>query len=100
MGAGSGLTVTCLTVKQPVEEKVYVILAVPAASPVTTPPASTLAVDGLLLAQVPPVEVVDNVAVEPTHTVAVPVMEAGFGLMETVTLPSGPQQPPADWALK
>ena len=76
------------------------ILAVPAASPVTTPPASTLAVDGLLLAHVPPVEVVARVVVEPTQTVAVPVIEAGLGLMETVTLPSGPQQPPADCALK
>ncbi len=49
--------------------------------PVTTPlPEPTVAMDVLLLLQVPPVDVLDNVEVPPTHTVVPPVMTAGNGL--------------------
>lgn len=96
MVAGRGFTVTCLVVKHPVEVKVNVIFAVPAILPTTIPLASTVATAALLELQVPPVDVVASVVVELSQKLAIPVMPAGFGLMETVTLPSGPQQPPAD----
>ena len=97
---GRAFTVTCLVVKQPVELNVKVMSAVPAAMPDTTPDASTVAIEGLLELHVPPEEVVARVVVAPIQTLATPVIAAGFGLMETVTLPSGPQQPPADCARK
>ena len=53
----------------------------PAATPVITPAFVTVAIDVLLLVQVPPV-VGDNVAVLPTHTVAGAVT-VGFALTVT-----------------
>jgi hypothetical protein len=61
-------------------------VAVPAATPVTTPPLVTVATDGLLLDQVPPVDGV-NVVVVPTHIVEDPeILTVGlcFALMVAV----------------
>lgn len=56
----------------------------PAANPVTTPPPSvTLAIAGVLLAQVPDGVVCDKVVILPIHTSAVPVMAAGAGVTVT-----------------
>lgn len=100
MEAGKGFTVTCLVVEQPVAVNVNIILAVPAIRPATIPLAFTVATAGLLELHVPPVDVVESEVVLLSQKLAMPVIAAGFGLMETVTLPSGPQQPPADCARK
>lgn len=100
MEAGRGFTVTCLVVEQLVEVNVNIILAVPAVRPVAIPLASTVATPRLLELHVPPVDVVESEVVLLSQKLAIPVIAAGFGLMETVTLPSGPQQPPADCARK
>lgn len=57
---------------QPVAVLVNVNVAVPAVTPVTTPPFVTVATAGLLLAQVPPV-VGDKAVVEPTQMLLAPV---------------------------
>ena len=68
--------------------------------PVTIPVVlPTVALSVLLLVHVPPPASV-RLVVNPTHTVDVPVIAAGNGLMETVTLPSVLQQPDEDLALK
>lgn len=54
--------------------------AVPAATPETTPDELTLALEGKVLAQVPPVVVLANVMVLPAQTVVGPVSGAGDGL--------------------
>ena len=60
-------------------------MAEPAATPPTTPPLETVAIDVLLLLQVPlPVASV-SVVVLPLHTVAVPLMAATVGAAVTVT---------------
>jgi hypothetical protein len=75
--AGNGSTVTVAVALQPVES-VYVIVAAPADTPVTTPVVKpTLAVLGLLLLHVPPVEVLLREIVEPAHTFVGPVMPDG-----------------------
>src|SRR5438552_1337229 len=51
---------------------VYVIVAVPATQPVTTPFASTDATPSLLLLHVPPAGVLLNCVVEPSHTEVLP----------------------------
>lgn len=86
--------------EQPVEVNVKMMFEVPTASPVTKPLASTAATPRSLELQVPPVDVVERLVVLPTQKLAMPVIAAGLGLIETVTLPSGPQQPPADCARK
>ena len=54
------------------------MVAVPADEPaVTTPLASTLATDGLLLLHEPPEVVHDNVLVPKTHALSTPVIAAG-----------------------
>ena len=96
MGAGEGLTVSVVVMRQPVYCNVYVIVTVPAdtpatasvSEPVAVPPAPViLAIVGSLLLQIPgTVSVVDvspSVVVKPTHTLSAPVMAAGNGLMVT-----------------
>ena len=56
-----------------VVDEVKVKVADPAATPVTTPAEVTVATDGLLLTQVPPV-VGDKVVVDPIHIELLPVM--------------------------
>ena len=72
---GIAFTVTFNIVKQPVG-RVYEIIAVPAAKPVTSPEASTFACR-LLPPQVPPVAVSPRLNVDPAHIGALPVMPAG-----------------------
>ena len=60
----------------------------------------TVATDPLLLVQVPPEVASVRLVVKPAHTVAVPVTDAGTGLIVTVALPCAPHRPPADRALK
>jgi hypothetical protein len=70
--SGSGFTVTGTEVLlQPVVADVNVNVAVPAATPVTTPAFVMVATEGLLLTHVPPV-VGDNVIVLSTQTAAGP----------------------------
>jgi len=74
---GTAFTVTVCEAEQPFEF-VYVIVAVPAELPVTTPLASTVAtaaselVHGLVVAEVPDP---DNVIVDDSHTEDKPVIE-------------------------
>jgi hypothetical protein len=77
---GAVITVTTLVVIQPVAN-VYVIVVVPLATPVTAPvPDNTVAIAVLLLAQVPPPDVLVSVMVETGHTDDGPPMAAGSGL--------------------
>lgn len=63
------------------------MFATPAVTPVTIPvPDTTVAIPVLLLLQLTPVEVVDNVIVLPTHTSVGPVIEAGSGLTVTIVV--------------
>jgi len=82
---GSGFTVTAGVgaETQPVIASVKVNVAVPAEIPDTTPPLVTVATEGSLLAQVPPV-VGDKVVVAPTQMLLEPVMlTAGVALTVT-----------------
>ena len=61
------------------------MVAVPAATPVTTP-AATVAMPLALVVHVPPDTLSDKVVVEPAQTEAVPVIAAGVkGIAFTVT---------------
>ena len=68
-------------------------MAVPAAIPLTVPELLTVAMVALLLLQTPPVVVLDNEVVDPTHKVEFPVMLAtvGSSLIETFTEPDETQ---------
>lgn len=77
--AGSAFTVNGVEFKHPVA-RVYVIFTVPAATPVTMPVVPMVAVEVLPLLQVPLPVASLKVLVRPTHTFAVPVIEAGIGL--------------------
>ena len=55
--------------------------------PVTNPPDVIVAMEGLLLLQVPPVVALPSVVVVPAHSVVVPVMAATDGAPLTVRLP-------------
>lgn len=83
------LTVTTLVEEQPETGREYVIELVPRATPVITPPLLIVAIAGFELVHVPPVGVLDNVVVPPTHTRAVPVIAPGVTLTVTfvVTVP-------------
>lgn len=66
------------------------MVAVPAATPVTTPlPAPTEAIDGSLLLHVPPPEPV-SVVVKPVHTVVVPPVIEGLELTVTCAVEAQP----------
>jgi hypothetical protein len=78
---GNGFTVIIIVVKQPVP-KVYVMIGVPADTPVTAGP-ETVAIARSLLVHVPPAGVELSVVVKPTHTLRVPVIVDG--LVFTVT---------------
>jgi hypothetical protein len=80
---GFELTVTVAYVLQ-LPPSVYVILDVPAATPVTTPAEFILAFVGALLLQVPPVDADDNEVVKPTQTLSVPVIEDGTAFTLTM----------------
>src|ERR1043165_3698376 len=67
------------------------MLTAPAATPVTTPVASTVAVAELLLLHTPPLIALANAVVEPTHTDDAPVID---GTEPTVMLAVAVQPPP------
>jgi hypothetical protein len=75
------LTVTTVVAEHPAT--VYEIVAVPVEKPVTTPPAPTLATDGVALLHVPPPVELLKVVVDPVQTLATPVL---FVVGLTVTL--------------
>ena len=82
IAAGDALTVIGVIALHP-PLMVYVILAVPAETPVTTPvPDITVAIAVLPLLHAPPDVVLLNVVVKPVQTVAIPVF---VGNDETVT---------------
>ena len=58
----------------------------PTPVPVTTPAVLTVAILPLAVVQVPPVVVSDNVVVDPTHKVMVPVIDAGTGFTVTTVV--------------
>ena len=85
--AGTGLTVNVSVVMQPVGN-VYVIVAVPNATPVTTPAfTSTVAFDKSLLLHVPLAVASLSAMAALTHTLFGPVIAAGNGLTVIVALP-------------
>ncbi len=61
------------------------MVAVPAATPVTTPEVDTVATAALLEDQVPPVVASPRVVVDPAQTEVVPVIAATTGRALTVT---------------
>ena len=80
---GNGLTVTTLVAIQPVARE-YVIVDVPANTPVTTPvEISIVAIPVLPLVHAPPPVASLKAVVKPAHTVLVPVMGDGNGLTVT-----------------
>ncbi len=65
----------------------YVIVALPADMPVTTPVVEPIvAVPVLLLLHVPPAVTFAKVTVDPVFTVAVPVIAAGEAFTETASV--------------
>ena len=70
----------------PVPVSVKVKVALPAATPVTTPALLTVAIALLLLAQVPPLVGV-HVIVLPTHTAEAEVLTTGLGLIVITAVP-------------
>ena len=85
IAGGNGLTVTVSVLVQP-PAPVYIIAAVPAPTPVTSPEDVTVATPLAPLLQVPPGVALVNAVVPPTHITAVPVTGKGFGLMVTTTV--------------
>jgi hypothetical protein len=76
MAVGIGLTVTTVVEMQP-EPRVNVIVAVPAATPVTAPELAMVATEVLLLVQdVPPEEAQLSIVVPPGQTEVTPVIDA------------------------
>src|ERR1043166_8504132 len=79
IATGLGLTVTVIEVGQ-MPPVAYVMVTVPAATPVTTPDDEpTVAIAVLVLVHRPPVTASDNAVVRPTQTEVVPVMGPGNG---------------------
>ena len=83
IAAGNGFTVTIAVCKQPVPNS-YVIIAVPADTPVTPPVALTVAEPVLLHVPLPVASV--KLVVEPTQTLSVPVIAAGAGFTVTTVV--------------
>jgi hypothetical protein len=68
------------------------MVAVPPAIPITTPVFRSIAATAeLLLLQVPPRAELVNVAVEPSHIVAAPVIAPVSGVTDTVIVAGVPQ---------
>ena len=62
----------------------------PAATPVTTPPAVMVATAGVALLHVPPAVALLKVVVEPAQTVVIPAMATGNGFTVTVAVTRQP----------
>jgi hypothetical protein len=87
---GCVLTVTAWVAKQP-PDNVYVITAVPALTPLTTPVEEpTVATPVLPLVHVPPAGEELSVVEEPVQTEAVPVIAAGWVFTVTVAVEKQP----------
>src|ERR1035437_9634616 len=84
--AGNGLTVSTVVALHPVP-RVYFIVDVPAATPVTTPAPETVTFVVLLLLHTPPAVASLKVVVEPLQTLVAPAIAAGKGFIVTITLP-------------
>ena len=79
---GSGFTTTVALLRQPVGI-VYVISALPADKPLTSPVALTPAVPGAPLLHTPPGVALSSCVVPLTHTCVLPLTEAGSGFTTT-----------------
>jgi hypothetical protein len=88
--AGKGLTVNTIIAWQPVLS-IYVILAVPEVTPVTTPVVDPIVAFPLLLLHVPPEVVLLRLEVSPMQTCGVPVIAAGSEFIVTAAVASVPQ---------
>ncbi len=97
--ADTGFTVTVEVAIHAVGA-VYVIIVVPPVIPVTVPDVPTVATPELLLLHPPPAVASVRFVDSPSQTLAVPVTDAGNGLIVTVVFPSVPQHPVADKARK
>jgi hypothetical protein len=87
---GNGFTVIGQTALQP-PGKVYIILGVPVATPLTIPVVEpTVALERSLLLHVPPPVASASVVVEPTHTVEAPVTTAGDAFTLTTVVVKQP----------
>ena len=79
MAEGNGFTVKLVAALQPVGS-VYVINALPAKTPETTPePEPTVAIPVLLLVHEPPPEASVNNVISPWHTYVLPAIADGSG---------------------
>ena len=76
IGAGEGTAITVIIYVGDPDPVVYEITDDPAVIPVTIPSEDTLATDGVLLNQAPPVAVSVKVIDPPTHTIVGPLMAA------------------------
>ena len=80
---------------------VYVTVAMPAETPVTIPELEPIvAISALLIDQTPPAATSVKLVVELTHTLVTPNIPPDVGLIVTLALPSAPQQPLVESALK
>lgn len=79
-GSGSIVTFAVAKLLQPPLVTVYLMVAVPAESPVTTPDALTLAMAGVVVLHTPPGVASDNVVVPLTQATIVPVIGATVGV--------------------
>ena len=86
IAAGPAFTVTIVVTKQPLPSA-YVMVEVPAPTPVTTPAPDIVPTAGVLLLHAPKGVVLLRVIVLPTHTaVPPPVMAAGSVFMVTTAV--------------
>jgi len=86
ISGGVLLTVSVVVTKQP-EGNVYVMVVTPVCEPVSIPDVATiLAMELLLLLQVPPVVASLNKVASPTHTSETPVIIPGKALTVTTTV--------------
>ena len=88
MAEGSESTVTTAVEAQP-DGQLYDIVAVPKATPVTTPAGLIVATPVLLLLQVPPPGP-NKESVDPTHSVPAPMTGPGEGFTVTVAVAAQP----------
>jgi hypothetical protein len=90
IAVGIGVTSIMIVIWQP-ESVVYVIIVVPADTPVTTPDVtSTVAIAALPLLHVPPVVVLLSVDVAPAQIFVIPVIGAANGLTVTTAVERHP----------
>lgn len=86
IAAGNGFTVTVVFLKHP-PGAVYVTIAVPAETPVTTPvDVPTVTVEAAVLHDPPAVTSASVIVLPPAHTLTGPVMTSGKALTVTVAI--------------